>query len=164
MWPLHGEYVTHTTVHTTCIRWIIILEHHGRFDKSWRDKSWFAPKLFAKSENTRSAAADEGWISRIWWKALAQVGISKVCWLHHDYKTVYSHRPQHLHQGTPSLIASVCHDRFRGVSVAYFSSSLFQSEKAGSRREHWLHKPGVLGSFPGDCRPFHFPLFSPLNI
>ena len=22
-------------------------------------------------------------------------------------------------------------------------------------------KPGVLGSIPGDCRPFHFPLFSP---
>ena len=21
------------------------------------------------------------------------------------------------------------------------------------------HKPGVLGSIPGDCRPFHFPLF-----
>ena len=26
--------------------------------------------------------------------------------------------------------------------------------------EHWLHKPGVLGSKPA----FHFPLFSPLNI
>ena len=30
--------------------------------------------------------------------------------------------------------------------------------------EHWLHKPGVLGSIPGGCRPFHFPLFSPHNI
>ena len=29
--------------------------------------------------------------------------------------------------------------------------------------EHWLHKPGVLGSIPSDCRPFHFPLFSPQN-
>ena len=29
----------------------------------------------------------------------------------------------------------------------------------GSVTEHWLHKPGVLGSIPGDCRPFHFPLF-----
>ena len=26
--------------------------------------------------------------------------------------------------------------------------------------EHWLHKPGVLGMIPGDCLPFHFPLFS----
>ena len=25
--------------------------------------------------------------------------------------------------------------------------------------EHWLHKPGVLGSIPGDYRPFHLPLF-----
>ena len=23
--------------------------------------------------------------------------------------------------------------------------------------EHWLHKPGVLGSTPNDCRSFHFP-------
>ena len=30
--------------------------------------------------------------------------------------------------------------------------------------EHWPHKPGVLGSIPGGCRPFHFPLFSPHNI
>ena len=30
--------------------------------------------------------------------------------------------------------------------------------------EHWLHKPGVLGSIPGGCRPFHFPLFPPHNI
>ena len=30
--------------------------------------------------------------------------------------------------------------------------------------EHWLHKPGVLGLIPGDCQPFHFPLFSPHNI
>ena len=29
--------------------------------------------------------------------------------------------------------------------------------------EH-LHKPGVLGSIPGGCRPFHFPLFAPHNI
>ena len=21
--------------------------------------------------------------------------------------------------------------------------------------EHWLHKPGILGSIPGDCQPFH---------
>ena len=27
--------------------------------------------------------------------------------------------------------------------------------------EHWLNKPGVLGSIPCGCRPFHFPLFSP---
>ena len=26
--------------------------------------------------------------------------------------------------------------------------------------EYWLHKPGVLGSIPGGCRPFYFPLFS----
>ena len=32
---------------------------------------------------------------------------------------------------------------------------------SGSVAEHWLHKPGVLGSVPGDCRPFHFPLFWP---
>ena len=25
--------------------------------------------------------------------------------------------------------------------------------------EHWLHKPGVLGSIPGVWWPFHFPLF-----
>ena len=30
--------------------------------------------------------------------------------------------------------------------------------------EHWLHKPGVLGSIPSDCWPFHFPLFLPQNI
>ena len=30
--------------------------------------------------------------------------------------------------------------------------------------EHWLHKPGVLGSIPGDYWPFHFPQFSPHNI
>ena len=28
--------------------------------------------------------------------------------------------------------------------------------------EHWLHKPGVLGSIPGGCRPFHCrPFHSP---
>ena len=26
--------------------------------------------------------------------------------------------------------------------------------------EHWLHKPGVLGSIPGDCRPFRFRLIT----
>ena len=25
--------------------------------------------------------------------------------------------------------------------------------------EHWLHKPGVLGSIPGNCWPFHFLYF-----
>ena len=30
--------------------------------------------------------------------------------------------------------------------------------------EHWLHKPGILGSIPGGYQPFHFPLFSPDNI
>ena len=25
--------------------------------------------------------------------------------------------------------------------------------------EHWLHKPGVLGSIPSNCRPFCSPLF-----
>ena len=34
----------------------------------------------------------------------------------------------------------------------------------GSVTEHWMHKPGVLDSTPGDCWPFHFPLFSPHNI
>ena len=29
----------------------------------------------------------------------------------------------------------------------------------GSLAEHWLHKPGVLGSIPGDCRSFHFLYF-----
>ena len=24
--------------------------------------------------------------------------------------------------------------------------------------EHWLHKPGVLGSIPSGCRLFHFPI------
>ena len=26
--------------------------------------------------------------------------------------------------------------------------------------EHWLHKPGVLGSIPNDCQPFHFLYFT----
>ena len=30
-------------------------------------------------------------------------------------------------------------------------------------QSNWLHKPGDLGSIPGDCWPFHFPLFSPLK-
>ena len=29
--------------------------------------------------------------------------------------------------------------------------------------EHWLYKRQVVGSIPGGCRPFHFPLFLPLN-
>ena len=29
----------------------------------------------------------------------------------------------------------------------------------GSVAEHWLHKPGVLGSISGDCLPFYFPLY-----
>ena len=56
-----------------------------------------------------------------------------------------------------------------------YEAQIEESEKAGSRREslsgcrssvaeHWLHKPGVLGSIPGGCRPFHFPLFAPHNI
>ena len=55
-----------------------------------------------------------------------------------------------------------------------------ESEKAGSCREsnpgylwplawamlcHWaLTAWGMLGSTPSDCRPFHFPLFSPHDI
>ena len=38
------------------------------------------------------------------------------------------------------------------------------SSCCSSVAEHWLHKPGVLGSIPGDCQPFHLPLFSPHNI
>ena len=30
--------------------------------------------------------------------------------------------------------------------------------------EDWRLKPDVLGTFPGDCWPFHFPLFLPHNI
>ena len=30
--------------------------------------------------------------------------------------------------------------------------------------EHWLHKPGVLGSIPSDCQPFHFLSILPHNI
>ena len=26
--------------------------------------------------------------------------------------------------------------------------------------EHWLHKPGVLGSIPSNCQSFHGPLFN----
>ena len=26
--------------------------------------------------------------------------------------------------------------------------------------EHWLHKPGVLGSIPSGCWPFHFTSYS----
>ena len=37
-----------------------------------------------------------------------------------------------------------------------------ESEKAGSCRES--NPTGVLGSTPGDCQPFHYPLFSPYNI
>ena len=29
----------------------------------------------------------------------------------------------------------------------------------GSVAEHWWLKPGVLGSTPGECQLFHFPLF-----
>ena len=50
---------------------------------SCRAKSKFAPKLFARSENIHSPSADEGWISRIWWKALTQVSNSEVYWLHY---------------------------------------------------------------------------------
>ena len=49
-----------------------------------------------------------------------------------------------------------------------YGAKIEESEKGASRRESnpghlacaedWLHKPGVLGSIPGDCRPFHFPL------
>ena len=47
----------------------------------------------------------------------------------------------------------------------YFEVKIEESEKAVSRREsNPEHKPGVLGLIPSDCRPFHFPLFSPQNI
>ena len=26
--------------------------------------------------------------------------------------------------------------------------------------EHWLHKPGALGSIPGDCQPFHSHMYT----
>ena len=31
------------------------------------------------------------------------------------------------------------------------------SSSHSSEAEHWLYKPGVLGSIPSSCRPFHFP-------
>ena len=56
-----------------------------------------------------------------------------------------------------------------------FEAKIEESEKAGSIyrelegwwlsgcrsavTEHWLHKPGVLGSIFCGCQPFHFPLF-----
>ena len=35
--------------------------------------------------------------------------------------------------------------------------SWWLSGRRSSVAEQWLHKPGVLGSIPGDCRPLHFP-------
>ena len=34
------------------------------------------------------------------------------------------------------------------------------SSCCSSVAEHWLHKPDVLDSIPGNCCPFHFPLIS----
>ena len=61
-----------------------------------------------------------------------------------------------------------------GVQLRHFSTTCavhiedcegwWLSGCRSSVAEHWLHKPGVLGSIPGDCWPFHFPLFSPHNI
>ena len=57
-----------------------------------------------------------------------------------------------------------------------YEAKIEESEKASSRRLvvvwlSWLsgrvlvaQARGVLGSTPGDCRPFHFPLFSPHNV
>ena len=56
-----------------------------------------------------------------------------------------------------------------GVRLRHFSTTCavqiedcegwWLSGCCGSVAEHWLHKPGVLGSISGDCKPFHFPLF-----
>ena len=54
------------------------------------------------------------------------------------------------HQSSQS---SICTAPLHG----WWSSSCCSSPSVA---EHWLHKPGVLGSIPGDCRAFHFPLFS----
>ena len=43
-----------------------------------------------------------------------------------------------------------------------YETKIEDSEKAGSRRE--LNPGHLWGSTPGDCWPFHFPLFSPHNI
>ena len=40
----------------------------------------------------------------------------------------------------------------------------WSSDCCGSVAEHWRLKPEVLGSTPGDCRPFHFLLLLPHNI
>ena len=50
-----------------------------------------------------------------------------------------------------------------GTSVVYIEGcgGWWLSGCRSSVAEHWLHKPGVSASIPDNCRPFHFPLFSP---
>ena len=61
-----------------------------------------------------------------------------------------------------------------GVRLRHFSptctvhvedcESCWLSGCCSSVAEHWLHKPGVLGSIPGHCRPFTFLYFCLKNI
>ena len=73
---------------------------------------------------------------------------------------------------TPNGVLMV-HEWLTGVQLRHFRTTCavhiencegwWLSGCCGSVAEHCLHKPGVLGSIPGNCRPFHFALFSHQN-
>ena len=60
----------------------------------------------------------------------------------------------------------MAHAELPGVRLRYFSTTCavyiedcevwWLSSCRSSVAEHWLHKPGVLDSIPGDCRLSHF--------
>ena len=67
---------------------------------------------------------------------------------------------KYLQGVTFSGLALVAHTEWF-VWHFYTTCAIHMEEKAGGCPvvivvEHWLHKPGVLGSIPGDCQPFCF--------
>ena len=67
--------------------------------------------------------------------------------------------------GQPLLMAQT--EWLPGVWLRHFSTTcaVYREDCEGwwlsgcrSSVEHWLHKPGVLGSITSDCQPFYFPL------
>ena len=72
---------------------------------------------------------------------------------------------------TPNGVLTAHTEWLPGVRLRHFSTicavyiegceGWWLSGCHSSVAKHWLHKPGVLGSIPGGCQPFHFPLLMP---
>ena len=81
---------------------------------------------------------------------------------------------ERIFRSTPNGVLDAHTEWLPGVRLRHYSTTCavhiqncvgwWLSGCRSSVAEHRLHKPDVLGSIPSNCRPFHFPLFSPLNI